>query len=351
MSSNRREFLKGMGAAAGAMAACARGTAALSAENAAPGMAQQGGAVARKNRADWMYRAKWGVFMHYLASSASLPSAEWNRLIDGFDVETLAGQIQSVGAGYMFITLGQNSGHYLSPNRTYDSFVGIRPSKCSRRDLVADLYAALARRRVSLMVYLPSGAPDGDPVAMKALEWKNGPHRNAAFQLKWQQVIAEWSERWGDKVRGWWFDGCYWPNAMYRSSSPPNFRTFAEAARKGNPGSAVAFNPGVSYPILAESVQEDYTAGEINDPTRVHCHGRWVDGVQFHMLSYLGSRWSYGEPRFPATQVAEITAALVRHGGVITWDVPHGPTGRLSDSFMRQLNAIGEAVGPISRQR
>jgi hypothetical protein len=304
---------------------------------------------AAENRADWMYQAKWGVFMHYLGSSADLPVAEWNRLIDGFDVESLATQLQSVGAGYLVITLGQNSGHYLSPNRTYDSFVGIQPSKCSQRDLVADLYTALARRHISLMVYLPAGAPDRDLVAMKALEWNKGPDRNAPFQIKWEQVIAEWSLRWGDKVRGWWFDGCYWPNAMYRFCPPPNFESFAAAARKGNPASAVAFNPGVFYPIFAESEQEDYTAGEIDDPTRVQCHGRWVDGTQFQMLSYLGPWWSKGEPRYPDSQAAEISAAIVRHGGVVTWDVPHGPTGQILDSFMRQLKTIGEAVGKITR--
>lgn len=305
--------------------------------------------AAAEHRADWMYQAKWGVFMHYLGSSPGLPAAEWNRRVDGFDVDALARQLASVGAGYFVITLGQNSGHYLSPNHTYDSLVGIHPSKCSRRDLVADLYAALAPRHISLMVYLPAGAPDKDAAAMQALEWRKGPDRNANFQRKWEQVIAEWSTRWGDKVRGWWFDGCYWPNAMYRSCTPPNFQTFAAAARQGNPASALAFNPGVFYPIFAETEQDDYTAGEIDDPARVHCHGRWVDGAQFHMLSFLGSRWSGGEPRFPDAQVAEITANIVRHGGVVTWDVPHDETGRISDAFMRQLKAIGEAVGKTAR--
>ena len=238
-------------------------------------------------------------------------------------------------------------GHYLAPNAVYDSLAGTH--KCSRRDLVADLYAALAKRKISLMVYLPAGAPDRDPVAMKRLEWKKGPYRNAAFQRKWQQVIAEWSRQWGEKVRGWWFDGCYWPNAMYRASTPPNFRTFAEAARHGNPASAVAFNPGVFYPIFAEAPDEDFTAGEINDVDRVHCRSRWVDGAQFHMLSFLGSSWSRGEPRFAAAHAAQTTARIVQPGGVVTWDVPHDPTGRISDSFMRQLAAIGNAAAAVKR--
>lgn len=167
-----------------------------------------------KDRAGWFREAKWGVFMHYLAESADVPVSEWNRRIGGFNVEGLADQLQASGAGYFFITLGQNSGHYLSPNQAYDGFTGIRPSKCSKRDLVADLYKALAPRGIKLLVYLPAGAPDQDFAAMEKLEWKRGPFRNAAFQRRWEKVIEEWSVRWGNKVAGWWFDGCYWPNAM-----------------------------------------------------------------------------------------------------------------------------------------
>ena len=82
---------------------------------------------------------------HYLADWRSQADHEpdsvehWNELIDHFDAEGLADQLQSVGAGYYLITLGQNSGYYLSPNATYDKLTAITPSKCSRRDLIADL--------------------------------------------------------------------------------------------------------------------------------------------------------------------------------------------------------------------
>ena len=133
------------------------------------------GALAQPSRTDWFRKAGWGVFMHYLAEKPDLPVEEWNRRIDGFDVEGLARQLESVKAGYLFLTLGQNSGHYLSPNQTYDELVGIRPSKLSTRDLAADLSAALARRGIRLLVYLPAGAPDKDTVAMEKLEWKFRP--------------------------------------------------------------------------------------------------------------------------------------------------------------------------------
>jgi hypothetical protein len=138
---------------------------------------------------------------------------------------------------------------------------------------------------------------------------------------------------------------------MYRSCTPPNFETFAAAGRKGNPQSAVAFNPGVTYPIIAESEQEDYTAGEIDDPGRVQCRGRFVDEKQFHMLSYLGAAWSGGEPRFSDGQVVEWSTAILQQGGVVTWDVPTSPTGLIPQSFLRQLEAIGEAARRVNQER
>lgn len=107
--------------------------------------------------------------------------------------------------------------------------------------------------------------------------------------------------RWGRKIAGWSFDGCYFPNTMYRSTEPPNFASFAAAARAGNPGAIVAFNPGVVYRILSITPHEDFTAGEIDKPELVticRSAGGKVDGVQIHMLSFLGEKWGTGAPRF-----------------------------------------------------
>src|SRR6266516_4306674 len=117
------------------------------------------------NRAAGMQEARFGVMTHYLADwqarvhKLTMSVDEWNKLVVNFDVEGIAQQLQSAGARYYQISIGQNSGYYLAPNPVYDKIVGIQPSKCSRRDLVADLYDALNKRGIKLMVYLPSGAP------------------------------------------------------------------------------------------------------------------------------------------------------------------------------------------------
>ncbi len=110
--------------------------------------------------------AGWGVFTHYLAETVAdgekTTTEDWDRIVNQFEVKKLARQLEEVEARYYFITIGQISGHYRAPNETYNSLVGLKPRKCSRRDLIRDLYTALNPLRIKLMVYLPSHAPSGD---------------------------------------------------------------------------------------------------------------------------------------------------------------------------------------------
>ena len=128
---------------------------------------------------------------------------------------------------------------------------------------------------------------------------------------------------------------------MYRGE-PPNFATFAAAARAGNPDAAVAFNPGVVYRILSMTPYEDFTAGEIDKPDRVtirrSADGK-MDGVQIHMLSYLGETWGRGTPRFTSEEVIGFSKKLWDAGGAVTWDVPVDLTGKIAQPFLDQLRA------------
>jgi len=308
--------------------------------------------------------AGWGAFVHYLCDlyseeGADTPARQWYQMVEGFDVDALADQLAEVKASYFFITLGQGSGHYIAPNATYDNYVGIAPSKCSERDLVADLYEALAPRGVRLLVYISSGASWADPVAYERLGWQPPKERTdkrlADYQRRHQEIIREWSLRWGPKVCGWWVDGCYYADEMYRYDDPPNFRSFAEALKAGNPDAIVAFNPGVQAPVICHTEYEDFTAGELTDLLAVGGWGlggnpkycnygpirRFVDGAQFHVLNFLGPWWAAGPPRFPAELVAGYTRYINSHQGVVTWDVPVSVDGRIPEEFLTQLRAIG----------
>lgn len=321
---------------------------------------------------DWFRDARWGVFFHYLAELYSdetnqMDVDRWNRQVDQFDVTAFASQLKAVGASYVIITIGQNSGFFIAPNATYDTLVGRTPSRCSRRDLVADMHTALAPEGIRLLVYLPSGAPGLDPLAVEKLEWdwgfnglwldwpKGWPHHDVSrhtgkrlveFQLKWEAVIREWSLRWGDKIAGWWIDGCYFADEMYRHESPPNFESLAAALKAGNAESIIAFNTGVRLPVISATDHEDFTAGEISTAfpaaDRTQPLSRWVDGTQLHVMTFLGEWWGGNTPRFSSDWVAAYTHYINSHEGVMTWDVPISPEGIIPQPFLNQLASIGK---------
>jgi alpha-L-fucosidase len=304
-----------------------------------------------------MKSARFGVMNHYLqdwiarrekVEGGRMTVQQWTDMVDHFDVETHAKQIESTGAKYQIFTIGQNSGFYVAPNAAYDRIVGISPSHCSKRDLIADLSDALRRRGIKLIVYLPSGAPSGDREAREKLAWHTGPDPNREFQRHWEEIVREWSTRWGGKIDGWWYDGCYWPNTMYRGKEPPNFESFAAASRAGNPNSVIAFNPGVVYRTISITPFEDYIAGEVDQPdqwkARRYADGK-QDGAQIHMLSYLGEKWGTGDtPRFKDEEVIAFSRKLWDAGGAVTWDVPIQRDGTIAQPFLDQLSAVGRAM-------
>lgn len=317
-----------------------------------------------------MRKAGWGVFCHYLAAPASsmhrsgLTPEQWNRRIDNFRAEKLAGQLAEVGAGYLVITLGQNSGFFLSPNPVYDEIVGRIPSRCSRRDLVADLYRALAPYGIKLLTYIPANAPIHDPLALKAFEFspiwtdrdpdwcglKVGDlpaipgvdSRMSGFQKKWEKVITEWSLRWGNNVHGWWVDGCYHPDLMYEFPDAPNFASFKDALTAGNSDGIVAF--AIRCASFPPEVSDycDYTAGEFNNLLPVP--GAIKDGMvaqsQYHVLTYMGENWGRGKPRFKADFVKSWTRLIMADKGVVSWDIPFTEQGIITPDYMEILKLI-----------
>ncbi|MCY3021374.1 MAG: discoidin domain-containing protein [Planctomycetota bacterium] len=318
-----------------AMLVCLLAVAAAGGEEAAPA----------KHRTDWFKDAQWGVFTHYL-TGANTTAAAWNQQVEKFDVAGLGKQLEGIGCRYYVITLGQNSGHYCSPNAAYDKYVGIQPSKCSTRDIVAEIHEAISPKGIKLMLYLPCQAPNADPIAQKGLGLAQGARDqpiDEAAARKWADVIREWSSRYGAKVVGWWFDGAY-GHVRFNDTIA---RIYAEAVRAGNPEAIVAFNPGVQ--IKNWSASDDYTAGEINEPLAVECDGRWLGKAQWHMLSYLGPTWCAKPPRFKDEVVVEITRGIIENEGVVTWDVPIQPSGLIPQPFVDQLTALRKGLAEPRR--
>jgi hypothetical protein len=310
----------------------------------------------------------FGIMCHYLADAASSKSAvritsdDWNRRVDGFDVPRFTTQVTSAGAQYVMFTLGQNSGFYCSPNATYDEIVGTAHSRLSRRDLVGELGTALRRAGVRLIAYVSSAAPANDRAAVEALRctpewdasrWQLRPgtylrtepvdDRLSEFQRRWAAVLREWSVRWGDSVSGWWVDGCYFADRMYRHAEGPNFRSLAEALRAGNPQSALTFNTGVRTHMVSDNPFDDYTAGETDSLAMPFKYGPWSrqrGDARLHVLSYMGTWWGEGPPRMSATLAGGYTALINEQGGAMTWDVPVALNGEIDAALRSMLDTL-----------
>ena len=187
-----------------------------------------------------------------------------------------------------------------SPNAVYERVTGYAPGeRCSRRDLPLDLYRALQPRGIALMLYLPCQVPNRDSHAQAVFGLQTGPKDqpiDLAFAEKWAEVINEWAERYGDKVAGWGFDGGY----EWVGFNNDIERIYADAVKRGNPKAIVTFNPGVKLARWTEA--EDYTAGELNEPLNEIPEGRWVNGSQWHALTYVGSRWAARDTRYTESQ-------------------------------------------------
>ena len=295
---------------------------------------------------DWLHEKHWGVFVHYLPGGDSFASC-----IAGFDAPGLAAQLRAVNAGYLIFSIGQNNGFYNAPNPVYDELVNFdRASTCATRDLVSELHAALAPLGIPLLLYAPSNAPEDDMLARERLSWEGFYGRNRVFGTHWQRIIRYWAEQYGTKIAGWWFDGCWGQKEQYAHPDAPNWESYANAARAGNPDALLAFNPGwVDYgngfgPLFRNG-GEDYIAGEINDPQVLPApDGRFLDGVQYHLLSYQSHGWSDtvgAAPRFSDSEFLALTRRVTEVGGVMSWDVPQSrETGLLMPECFAQLQVL-----------
>jgi hypothetical protein len=294
---------------------------------------------------DWFHKARLGVFMHF-----TLKTPEEFALAQQFDVKAVASQLEAMGVGYFIFTIyHQNSDYLVAPNATYDRYTGYKPGeRCATRDIPLELYNALHPKGIKLLLYVTSQTPRNDLHVHKVFglpDKKGDVKMDLAFAKKWAEVLGEWSERYGDKVAGWWFDGCY----AWIDFNEEMAQVYAEAVKRGNPHTLVAFNPGVKVPVIRATRAENYTAGELDKPFQALPDSRWLDGAQWHALTYLGAWWKRQDTRYPTEQWVAWVKAVTEKGGVVTLDLgPNldpkaGPIGTFSEKQMKQFKAIKES--------
>jgi len=299
---------------------------------------------------DWFKEAHMGVFIHVLPQTP-----EEFALLKMYDVEALATQLKGMDAKYVIFTLYQNEGYLNAPNATYCHYTTYAPGeKCSTRDLPLALYRALNPKGIKLMLYATAQVPNKDARAQKTFGLPTGPDDqpiDAEFARKWAEVIQEWSDRYRDKVAGWWMDGCY----QRINFNEDLAKIYAAALRHANRRTLVTFNPGVKVPLVRATRLENYTAGELQEPFTVLPAARWLDGVQWHALTHLGTSWNKRDTRYSTARWIAWVNAVTDKGGVVTldmgpnWDPQAGSIGTLGAKQAHQFKAISAALGRSPR--
>jgi hypothetical protein len=295
---------------------------------------------------DWFQKAGYGVFVHYLAGLQNNREqihslgreTSWAECVREFDTERFAETMAEVGAGYVIFTVMQVRREMIAPNETYDRITGYQPGEaCATRDLIGDLYQSLSHRNIPLMLYFTGDGPRADPKAAPAFGWQTPV--TPEFVGKWTDVAREYSERYGEKVVGWWVDGCY-PWIGYDDEK---LALFAGALKAGNPNSIVAFNRGVDPRVMSYTPHEDYTCGEQNRFFDMPV-SRWLDGEQWHLLSYMGTGWGHPGSQYTKRELGEYVFDVNQRGGVVSIDVLLFRDGSLDRSQVEMLKAVRQEL-------
>lgn len=276
---------------------------------------------------NWLSAAGHGIFTHYLdglqnefGPNSNGQNSSWSDCVAAFNATNYAASVAAAGARYAVITMMQGSKFMLAPNAAYDSFTGYAPGEaCAERDLVLDLLDALDAKNISLLLYWTGDGPHEDAQASTGLGWPEAPISRAnvppLFVSRLASVLQEYAVRYGDRVRGWWVDGCY----TYFNYSDAKLQPYHDAIRVGNANGLVGLNGGVKHPIARYSVWEDYTCGESDDFTEVPV-SRFVNGSQWHTLGYIGDSWASAGVRYNASYMRSYVRAVEAVGGAVTVD-------------------------------
>ena len=91
----------------------------------------------------WFATSKYGVAVGFLPRGGANPipaktDGTWDTTVQHFDVKRFASDVEKTGAAYVFFSVGQNSGFYVSPSSVFTTKTGTQPGQYvpKERDLI-----------------------------------------------------------------------------------------------------------------------------------------------------------------------------------------------------------------------
>jgi len=257
----------------------------------------------------------FGVITHYLPASNIAQQS-----IADFDVDQLVSSLVKIKAEYYVFTLGQNNGQFNSYNPILEKFCPSYETRQPKRSLVKDLAKKLKSKNIKLFLYLPFRSPQSDLKMRECLD--DTPELSptkSEFIKKWAEVINYWSEELNGDLSGWWFDGAYNLTAM----SSSDWRYMCDAAFAGNSRRLVAFNSGegIKQYDKVNAPCQTMMAGEMNRPLNDADEFKQNDGLRFHVISPLGSKWSSADIVYTKSQFKKLVNIVNELHGLLTIDI------------------------------
>jgi hypothetical protein len=310
-----------------------------------------GGNLHNLNNDNWA--GSLTLFISYSADTRSqtvdkgYTSSQWNAAVNSFNVPAFAAQVQATGAKNILLMLGQNTGYYCSPNSAYETYAGVSPgTRCSTRDLPMEIADALSPMGIGMYLYLPEDVGWGDTKAANNFGLSSLAVSNwvvdGNFTPKWNAVVKTWADRYGSKVKGWFFDGYEIRWGVTQAMA----QTYRNTCLAANPCGIVTFNGTNSNPISDTQRGETRIDTATGLPAKGLPTSRWDKSDlqvmwDFPLQAAWGQEIADDSPAiYTNANLKTFIAAGIKAQAVFALDVRTSLAGKLSVPIYNQLIAI-----------
>jgi alpha-L-fucosidase len=303
---------------------------------------------------DWLAKCRYGIGVHWTAQTVprSGDPLPFQQAVDAFKLKEFVEQVRYAGADYVLFTAAHALQMLPAPHPVIDR---ILPNRTCKRDLIGELADALAAHGLPLLVYWNHSCNgQDDPEWRKAVGYDGKDKAILARNLI--DIVAWMGQRYGEKIKAWWFDSSYSldPSGPHNSVTTDMtgfqfpWERFTVAAKRGFPGRLVTYNAGVAETFLY-TTHQDYWAGELvnlNTPATNRYQNNDLQWFGWTCLDYLGwihTKRNTGIPKplYSDDEVIAFVRTCNNHQAPITFNVGIYQDGTMASASVEQLRRLG----------